>query len=94
LQYFEACSAGLQDAARGMLRLGGPAGLFKAQEKHPLCWGLLQHCSNQTTCSLNFISFHKKGGGSGAAILEQGLELAHNISIMFPSLRRIPLANE
>lgn len=94
LQYFEACSAGLQDAAQGTLRLGGPAGLFKTWEKHPLCWGLLQHCSNQTACSLNFISFHKKGGGSGAAILKQGLELAHNISIMFPSLRRIPLAND
>ncbi|PNF23475.1 hypothetical protein B7P43_G07722 [Cryptotermes secundus] len=94
LQYFEACSAGLQDAAQGILRLGGPAGLFKTWEKHPLCWGLLQHCTNQTACSLNFISFHKKGGGSGSAILEQGLELAHNISIMYPSLRRIPLANE
>jgi L-iduronidase len=94
LRYFEACSAGLQDAAHGRLRLGGPAGLFKTQEKHPLCWGLLQHCANQMACSLDFISFHKKGGGSGAAILEQDLQLAHNISVMFSSLGGISLANE
>lgn len=94
LKYFEACSAGLQAAGHGILRLGGPAGLFKAQKKHPLCWGLLQHCSNNTDCSLDFISFHKKGNSSSAAILQQDLQLAHTISALFPSLRGTPFANE
>lgn len=94
LQYFEACSAGLQAAGHGILHLGGPAGLFKAQEKHPLCWGLLQHCSNHTACSLDFISFHKKGNSSIAAILEKGLQLVHGISAMFPSLTGTAFANE
>ncbi|XP_069684325.1 alpha-L-iduronidase isoform X2 [Periplaneta americana] len=94
LQYFTACSSGLQDAGRGQLHLGGPAGLFKAREKHPLCWGLLEHCADQTTCPLDFISFHKKGDGSGTAIVDQGLQLARNISEMFPALRGIALAND
>ncbi|PSN39547.1 Alpha-L-iduronidase [Blattella germanica] len=72
----------------------GPAGLFKAPEKHPLCWGLLEYCSNSTTCPLDFISFHKKGGGSSKAILEQDLELALNISRRYPTLQGISLVND
>ncbi|XP_021935805.1 alpha-L-iduronidase isoform X2 [Zootermopsis nevadensis] len=94
MRYFEASSGGLRDAGHGRLRFGGPAGLFKTLEKHPLCWGLLQHCANQTACSLDFISFHKKGAASSAAVLEQGLQFARDLSVMFPSLGRIPLAND
>lgn len=94
LRYFTASVQGLEDAGQGRLSIGGPAGLFEDRDNHPRCWGLLEYCANMTTCPLDFISFHRKGGGQGAAILEQDVSLTHNLSAMFPTLAEIPFAND
>lgn len=66
LNYYDACSEGLKDADPS-LRLGGPAGGCKTPPQSPICWKVLQHCSNgtnyftnETGIRIDFISFHHK----------------------------------
>lgn len=99
VNYFTACRKGLDAAASKAsmkrLTLGGPAGLFRSRDKHPLCWGLANFCANNTqTSCLDFISFHKKGNESDEEILEQDLALVEEFRNRFPNLNDIPLVNE
>lgn len=102
LEYIDACSSSLRNtfASRNKLnylpRFGGPAGLFKSVDKHPLCWGLLEMCNrlNQNECPLQYISFHKKGNGGVEMILNETIELLNNIHYNYSNIRNIPVANE
>ncbi|KAJ9588107.1 hypothetical protein L9F63_018534, partial [Diploptera punctata] len=94
LRYFTASVEGLKKAGNGRLRIGGPAGTFGDRKKHALCWGLVEHCANMIHCPLDFISFHKKGGGHVNAILQQDIELALNTKKDYPTLTTIPFAND
>lgn len=77
-------------------KFGGPAGVFKQYEKHPLCWGLLEMCNNKSEngCPLQYISFHKKGDGNVETLLNGTLELLDDIHNNYANLRNIPVANE
>lgn len=48
--YVDACIKGVKDTC-GLnnitCQIGGPAGVFKTEKNHPLCWGLLQLCNNK-----------------------------------------------
>lgn len=77
-----------------LLKLGGPAGLFKSM-KHPLCWGVLERCNEMgDSCPLQFISFHKKGDGLAENVLVKDLELLDLIHFKYPNMKHIPIANE
>ncbi|XP_044258578.1 alpha-L-iduronidase isoform X2 [Tribolium madens] len=96
LSYVAGCAEGLRDAfdGRGVsASLGGPAGLFR-EENHPLCWGLLQACSANSHCPIQFISFHRKGGGTAEGVLNGTLELLDLLHNKFPNLAEMPIAND
>lgn len=100
--YVNACANGIKDAFRNknidvaVPKFGGPAGLFKQQETHPLCWGLLEFCNNlkEFRCPLEYISFHKKGESSTETLLNRTLALLDYIHLKYANIRRIPIANE
>ncbi|GLV44162.1 alpha-L-iduronidase [Carabus blaptoides fortunei] len=98
LRYVQACYEGLRAAeyrtVEKSFKLGGPAGLFKSPNKHPLCWGLISECSKSQNCPLHFISFHKKGDGTASGVLNKGLELVNYIHTYFPRLKHLPIAND
>lgn len=60
-----------------ILKLRGPAGLFKQESKHKLCWGLLENCNNFfSKCPIDIITFHRKGSGLNAEdIFNGGIEI-------------------
>lgn len=97
-----ACASGIKDALRNKNistiapKFGGPAGLFKQRERHPLCWGLLESCNSlkEFKCPLEYISFHKKGESSTETLLNGTLELLDYIQAKYANIRRIPIANE
>ncbi|XP_063926222.1 alpha-L-iduronidase isoform X1 [Zophobas morio] len=98
LEYVTGCAEGLKGAFGGqnMAILGGPAGLFR-EENHPLCWGLLEACSNSSEtfeCPIQFLSFHRKGDGTAQGVLNGTLELLDSLRSKFPSLVDIPIAND
>ncbi|XP_064212392.1 alpha-L-iduronidase [Tribolium castaneum] len=96
LSYVAGCAEGLRVAfdGRGVsASLGGPAGLFR-EENHPLCWGLLQACSANSHCPIQFISFHRKGGGTAEGVLNGTLELLDLLHNKFPNLAEMPIAND
>lgn len=98
LSYAKACSDGLKFAFRNINhrpKFGGPAGLFRNPSKHPLCWGLLEQCQKSAKdCPLDYISFHRKGGGKAAEVVEETVELVEEIRTRFKPLKRLPVANE
>ncbi|XP_063222250.1 alpha-L-iduronidase isoform X2 [Bacillus rossius redtenbacheri] len=94
LSYAGATWRGLR-AASPRLGLAGPAGLFKARARHPLCWGLLDLCAAQPRrCPLDLLSFHRKGGGSEDSVLRGGVRLALRLRSAYPALALLPLAND
>lgn len=99
MEYVDGCSEGLKSAFQPTnytFNLGGPGGLFRAYEKHPLCWGLLEYCSNLTTteCPLHYISFHRKGGGTSYGVLNTTIDFLDDFIVKFPNLLDIPISNE
>lgn len=74
------------------LRVGGPAGLFKRRERHPLCWGALDMC-NRTACHLHYVSFHKKGGGSADQVLSEDLDML-DVLQKYDFTKGLPIAND
>lgn len=78
-------------------QLSGPAGLFKATERHPLCWGILHACnSNRSSCPINGpITFHRKGisGHTAREVIDGGVTLLQTIFTEFPHLRGMSYAN-
>lgn len=76
------------------LKLQGPAGLFKKQDHHALCWGLLNYCnSNINECPIDVITYHRKGFYSYKDILKNTELLIRDISRLYPNLFRLPYAN-
>lgn len=97
--YLSALRRGLNAAGRRPLngvtfKLHGPAGLFKNQEKHPLCWHSLEKCNDNTShCPLNVITFHHKGSGISSEVALGGRRLIREIFQKFPNLVDMPVAN-
>ncbi|XP_027692298.1 alpha-L-iduronidase isoform X6 [Vombatus ursinus] len=100
LNYYDACSEGLRKANVG-LKFGGPGDSFHPFPKSPICWNLLSHCYNGTNfftgekgVRLDYISLHRKGGGSSIYILEQEKEVAQQIQSLFPNFTHVPIYND
>lgn len=73
----------------------GPAGLFKDINRHPKCWGVLDDCNrNPNKCSVDVITFHRKGLGNNAKeIVDGSLELLENFNEKFPNLTNFRFSN-
>lgn len=84
-----------QFSLNNVLKLRGPAGLFKDLKKHPLCWGVLENCNkNLSLCPIDVITFHRKGNGNDAdEILNGSLDLLKRFSQKFPSLALLKYSN-
>ncbi|XP_055554617.1 alpha-L-iduronidase isoform X3 [Falco cherrug] len=100
LNYYDACSEGLR-AASPLLKFGGPGDSFHPLPKSPICWSLLGHCYNgtnfftgETGVRLDYISLHKKGGGSSLYILQQEIEAVEQIQKLFPNFASIAIYND
>ncbi|XP_078261870.1 alpha-L-iduronidase isoform X2 [Rhinoraja longicauda] len=98
--YYDACSEGLKEAST-LLKFGGPGGSCHPPPHSPICWGLLNHCSNGTNfftgeigIRLDYIAIHKKGAGSSLHIIEQELDTVHQIQKRFPEFQSIPIYND
>ncbi|EDW03800.1 GH11437 [Drosophila grimshawi] len=76
--------------------LRGPAGLFKSEERHPLCWQLLDVCNQELAkCPIDILTYHRKGlDGSATEILNGSLVLLSNIYQDYPQLQHLPVAND
>ncbi|XP_060644750.1 alpha-L-iduronidase [Drosophila nasuta] len=76
--------------------LRGPAGLFKAEQRHPLCWQLLEVCNEQLAkCPIDILTYHRKGiDGSATEILNGSLALLAKIYHDYPQLQQLPVAND
>ncbi|NXW18389.1 IDUA iduronidase, partial [Circaetus pectoralis] len=100
LNYYDACSEGLR-AASPLLKFGGPGDSFHPLPKSPMCWSLLCHCYNgtnfftgETGVRLDYISLHKKGGGSSLYILQQEVEAVEQIQKLFPNFASVAIYND
>ncbi|ALC39744.1 CG6201 [Drosophila busckii] len=103
LEYVQAVRRGLsQGSVRRKSRrqqhyreLRGPAGLFKAEQRHPLCWRLLELCEAQISkCPIDILSYHRKGeDGSAAGIVNASLLLLQRIYEDYPQLKQLPVSN-
>ncbi|NWU89531.1 IDUA iduronidase, partial [Upupa epops] len=100
LNYYDACSEGLK-AASPLLKFGGPGDSFHPLPKSPICWNLLCHCYNgtnfftgETGVRLDYISLHKKGGGSSLFILQQEVEAVGQIQKLFPNFSSVAIYND
>ncbi|XP_031798861.1 alpha-L-iduronidase isoform X2 [Sarcophilus harrisii] len=100
LNYYDACSEGLREAS-SRLKFGGPGDSFHPFPKSPICWNLLSHCNNGTNfftgekgVRLDYISLHRKGGGSSVYILEQEKEVVQQIQSLFPNFTHVPIYND
>ncbi|XP_030384371.1 alpha-L-iduronidase [Scaptodrosophila lebanonensis] len=103
MEYVRAIRRGLSNATGHRRRrkkqnyraLRGPAGLFKSHEHHPLCWQLLDVCNRQLSqCPIDILTFHRKGHGEAAEILNGTMELLQEIYQQYPNLRKLPVAND
>lgn len=76
-------------------QLRGPAGLFKNEMNHPLCWGILNYCNeNMYECPIDELSFHKKGNGTTANdISAGGRDLIIEFLTKFPRLAHLKYSN-
>ncbi|XP_032846411.2 alpha-L-iduronidase isoform X3 [Tyto alba] len=100
LNYYDACSEGLR-AASPVLKFGGPGDSFHPLPKSLICWSLLYHCYNgtnfftgETGVRLDYISLHKKGGGSSLYILQQEVEAVEQIQKLFPNFSSVAIYND
>ena len=94
------CNSGLRAAERQfsldkVLKLHGPAGLFKDRKKHPFCWGVLEECNlNAEKCPIDVITFHRKGdGGKAEQIVRGSQELINEVFGEFKNLTRLQYSN-
>ncbi|OPJ61973.1 alpha-L-iduronidase isoform D [Patagioenas fasciata monilis] len=88
-------------AASPLLKFGGPGDSFHPLPKSPICWSLLRHCYNgtnfftgETGVRLDYISLHKKGGGSSLYILQQEVEVVEQIQKLFPNFSSVAIYND
>lgn len=101
MNYLNSLRFGLLAASRNPyntthLSLSGPAGLFKNEKKHPLCWGILEECNkNISFCPFDILTFHRKGESGGASqIYFGGKQLLKVIFEKFPNLRKMRISNK
>ncbi|XP_066905654.1 alpha-L-iduronidase isoform X4 [Halyomorpha halys] len=94
IDYVTGCAEGI-NSVLPEVEFGGPAGLFKNQSSHPLCWGFLNYCNNDPKrCNLKYISLHKKGNGSSSEILNEMNSFHLQMKEEFPNLAMLPLIND
>lgn len=85
--------AGLKDNNCKLL-LNGPAGLFKDNKTHHLCWGIVDKCnSNLNMCPFDILSYHRKGLGEAEDVLNETFELMNFIKEKFPNLKKMKISN-
>ncbi|XP_002074298.3 alpha-L-iduronidase [Drosophila willistoni] len=106
LEYVQAVRRGLSKAGYGSRRkvhqqpmyraLRGPAGLFKAHNRHPRCWQLLEMCNQDLVqCPIDILTYHRKGlTGTAEDILNGSLALLSQIYEDYPKLEELPVAND
>lgn len=84
-----------QFGMNNMIKLRGPAGLFKDEKKHQLCWGVMSKCNDDVEkCPIDIITFHRKGNGNNAAeILNGSLDLLETFNQKFPNLTSFKYSN-
>lgn len=99
MEYIRGVRDGLDDAGvrdnNHKLLLYGPAGLFKNNKTHRLCWGIIDKCNaNLTLCPFDILSYHRKGVGEAEDVINDSLDLLlTNIYPKFPNLRTMKIAN-
>lgn len=100
LKYYDASSEGLRAADQSLV-FGGPGASCRKKSFSKRCWALFDHCVNgfnyitgKKGSRLDYISFHKKGGGSSASILEDELSTVREIHTLHPSLTSAPIYND
>lgn len=76
--------------------LRGPAGLFKSQIKHPLCWSVLDFCNTYVeNCPFDVLTYHRKGTGDNASeVVNNSKVLLQKIYEKYPNLMQLPISNE
>lgn len=98
-EYIRGVREGLDDAGikdnNFKFLLYGPAGLFRNNQTHHLCWGIIDKCNaNLSACPFDILSYHRKGMGEASDILNESLDLLlNNIYIKFPNLRIMKISN-
>lgn len=100
LRYYDACSEGLK-VVDPALKFGGPGGSCRKESFSQRCWALLEHCTTgrnyitgEKGSRLDYISMHKKGGGSSSYIIESEYETIAKIHDLYPTLRNTPIYND
>uniref|UniRef100_A0A182FUI6 Glycosyl hydrolases family 39 N-terminal catalytic domain-containing protein n=1 Tax=Anopheles albimanus TaxID=7167 RepID=A0A182FUI6_ANOAL len=104
LEYILAIRAGLdhvrnltespRQSASTLFQLQGPAGLFKSEIHHPLCWAAAKLC-NGGDCPFETFTFHRKGTGRWASeVLTATQQLMEDLFTRFPNVRRLGFAND
>ena len=93
-------NSGLRAAERNfaldkILRLRGPAGLFKDKKKHPFCWSVLEECNlNPKKCPIDVITFHRKGnGGKAEEVVKGSQELVNELFNDYKNLTSLQYSN-
>lgn len=78
------------------LPLRGPAGLFKSQIKHPLCWSVLKFCNTYIeSCPIDVLTYHRKGTGENATdVINNSENFLKILYEKYPQLHKLPIANE
>ncbi|CAG9806028.1 unnamed protein product [Chironomus riparius] len=84
-----------EHSSNKMLKLRGPAGLFKDIKKHKFCWIVLEICNqNISSCPVDILTFHRKGNGSSAnEVIDSTLNLLQEISKKYPKLSKMKFSN-
>ncbi|XP_017469197.1 PREDICTED: alpha-L-iduronidase [Rhagoletis zephyria] len=100
LQYVMALRNGLTAGGRRKVnslhfKLRGPAGLFKSNGEHPLCWSLIQTCNLQMShCPIEVLTYHRKGQGFAKEVIESSSQLLKNVYEKYTNFRSIPVSND
>lgn len=101
LTYIQSLNIGLKIAGNRPVDslhfpLRGPAGLFKSQSHHALCWGILDFCNTYLdSCPIEVLTYHRKGTGENATVvLDNSQMLLKQIYEKYPKLEQIPISNE
>ncbi|XP_067625119.1 alpha-L-iduronidase isoform X2 [Eurosta solidaginis] len=100
LKYVTALRKGLTTAGHRLnsslhFTLRGPAGLFKLENKHPLCWALLQICNSKIDqCPIDVLTYHRKGQGLATDVLESSRQFLEKAYEKYANIRSIPISND
>lgn len=93
IKYYNTSSEALNKVNKTLV-FGGPAGSCRTTKFSKRCWALLQYCSNNQKCKLDYISFHKKGNADASTILTKEMETIQYIRDNYPSLSHVTVVND